>query len=227
MDPSDLPTTRSAFSDIMDVRKRTYLVAFASSGHKARSAEKAGVDPSLPYAWQEDDPQFAEAFEIAERMAVDALNDEAMRRAVHGVTRYKFTRGGEPIRHPDQCVCGHHIDEHTRVGVGAARTFLCPGEDRDDLDARQFFGKPYVEHEYSDGLLTTLLKAHDPRFKDKLQLSGMMGNIALDQLPTEALSRIAGGEHPMAVLASLNEQNNRVQITPGPSDDDSGGSGGQ
>jgi hypothetical protein len=66
-------------------------------------------------------------------------------------------------------------------------------------------GKPggYVRR-YSDVLSIFLLKGLRPdRYKDRVQLQGALANLDLNQLPDEAIERIAKGEHIMSVLASM------------------------
>jgi hypothetical protein len=58
--------------------------------------------------------------------------------------------------------------------------------------------------QYSDKLLIFLLKGAMPdKYTDRRQLKGTLANIDLARLPDEALARIAAGEHPNSVLASL------------------------
>jgi len=66
-------------------------------------------------------------------------------------------------------------------------------------------GQPggYVRR-YSDTLLIFLLKGAFPhRYSDKQEVKGQFAHIDFTKLPDEALSRIAGGEHPTSVLASM------------------------
>lgn len=66
-------------------------------------------------------------------------------------------------------------------------------------------GQPggYVR-EYSDVLLIFLLKGLKPeKYRDRLELKGTLANLDMDRLPDEAIHRLARGEHPLAVLASL------------------------
>ena len=58
--------------------------------------------------------------------------------------------------------------------------------------------------QYSDILLIFLLKGAFPeKYADRMEVKGAMANIDLARLPDEALSRIAAGEHPNSVLASI------------------------
>lgn len=66
-------------------------------------------------------------------------------------------------------------------------------------------GKPggYVR-EYSDKLLIFLLKRLRPdKYAGRIQYPRVVPNIDVSKLPNHALQRIAAGEHPLQVLASL------------------------
>ncbi|MEX2527040.1 MAG: hypothetical protein WEA09_05320 [Gemmatimonadota bacterium] len=189
------------FSHIRNPRKRAFLTAFAATGNRRLASEAAGIHPSTQYGpgWLRDG-EFQHALELARQTAAQLLEDEALRRALHGVRRYRFhARTGEPLLHPDECECGHyrrlHIaDASGRLRCSVPRCVSCSG----------FVGVPYVEHEFSDVLLSLLLKAHSPaRFGDRLDLRGTLAKIDVSKLPNEALRRIRDGEHPLQVLASL------------------------
>lgn len=58
--------------------------------------------------------------------------------------------------------------------------------------------------QYSDTLLIFMLKGAFPdKYADRQEVKGQFAHIDWSQLPDEALSRIANGEHPTSVLASL------------------------
>jgi hypothetical protein len=58
--------------------------------------------------------------------------------------------------------------------------------------------------QYSDTLLIFLLKGAFPeKYSDKRELKGALANIDMSRLPDAAVSRIANGEHPNSVLASM------------------------
>jgi hypothetical protein len=58
--------------------------------------------------------------------------------------------------------------------------------------------------EYSDLLMIFLLKGLRPdKYRDRMEMRGMMGRFEMGRLPDEVVARIARGEHPMAVLASV------------------------
>ena len=185
----------SAFGHIDHPHKRGFLRRYAETGKKRQSARDAGIHPDTLYssAWRNDE-EFQEAVEVARLMAGDLLEEEMLRRAIDGVARYQFnSRTGEPLRHPDICDCGHrrdrHVEEHACV----------------DCSCSDFEAAPYVEHEYSDRLLERLAMAHLPEryATSRLDVSSVAMSIDMSQLPDTAVERIAQGEHPHVVLASI------------------------
>ena len=63
-----------------------------------------------------------------------------------------------------------------------------------------------VIRRYSDVLLIFLLKGLRPeKYKDRMELRGVLANLDLSQLPDHLIERIAKGEHPLSVLASAIE----------------------
>lgn len=79
------------------------------AGHIGRSCAAADVNRSTVAKWRDNNPEFAEAFRQSVKIGHETLKDEAIRRAVHGMRRYKFTKGGEPLLHP---VTGEPYYEH-------------------------------------------------------------------------------------------------------------------
>ncbi|MCH7474353.1 MAG: hypothetical protein IIA27_06745 [Gemmatimonadetes bacterium] len=65
-------------------------------------------------------------------------------------------------------------------------------------------GKPGgTVREYSDILLIFLLKALRPeKYRERVEMHGVLANIDLTKLPDHLIARIAAGENVMAVLAS-------------------------
>jgi len=56
---------------------------------------------------------------------------------------------------------------------------------------------------YSDALTIFLLKGHRPEtYRERVDFHGALASIDLTQLSDDQVSRIARGEHPLAVLAS-------------------------
>jgi hypothetical protein len=61
-----------------------FLEAIRVSGNVRLAASAAGVDRSTPYVRAHRDPAFAAAWAAAEQDAIDTLEAEARRRALHG-----------------------------------------------------------------------------------------------------------------------------------------------
>ncbi|NPV80809.1 MAG: hypothetical protein HPY52_11115 [Firmicutes bacterium] len=83
-------------SEIQHPKKRAFLAAFGQVGNLTQAAEIAGINRNTHYDWMQD-PEYAEAFEVAKKEAADRLEAEARRRAVEGVE--------EPVYYQGQ-VCG-------------------------------------------------------------------------------------------------------------------------
>ena len=66
-------------------------------------------------------------------------------------------------------------------------------------------GKPGgVVREYSDTLLMFLLKVLLPdKYRERVDARGSIATIDLNKLPDELIARIAAGEHPLSVLATV------------------------
>lgn len=78
---------------ITHLKKRAFLLSFAECGNIRRAAEESGVTRRAHYFWLKEDPDYAEAFEDAKEMAIEALEEEARRRAHDGVDKPVFYKG--------------------------------------------------------------------------------------------------------------------------------------
>jgi hypothetical protein len=65
------------------------------------AADSAGICRRLPCVWRENDPDFVEAEQVAMSNFADRLEREAVRRAVRGIRKKKFTGKGEAVIDPD------------------------------------------------------------------------------------------------------------------------------
>ena len=83
----------SEFQHISHIKKRAFLAAFAECGTVTHAAEIAGISRRMVQYWKKDDPEFAEAFRVAEEKAADRLEQEARRRAIEGVPEPVFYKG--------------------------------------------------------------------------------------------------------------------------------------
>lgn len=156
----------SPFSHIDHPKKRAFLSAYRESCNVRLASELAEVSRSSVYRWRDEDPEFADAFELAKADAGDLLKAEAWRRAVDGVEK--------PV--------GFYTGEH---------------------------GGTYVR-EVSDTLLIFMLKGAPPeKYHDRLDVRGTIVHLSSDdlaRLPDPLLARIANGEDPTTVLASVADE---------------------
>lgn len=128
-------------------KQRRFLKAYAECGIVSRSAEAAKIDRCNHYRWlaDPDDPDYANAFTLADEMAINNLEDEARFRAIEGLRKYKFDRGL-----PVYVACDKSHPEAVKFK---------------DEDGKISFARHYYEHDRSDTLLLALLNAaHPERF---------------------------------------------------------------
>ena len=81
------------FNQIQHLKKREFLASYSETGNVTQSAEQVGIDRSTHYVWMKADPEYPALFELATEMAGDKLEQEARRRAVHGVSEPVFYQG--------------------------------------------------------------------------------------------------------------------------------------
>lgn len=89
---------KEQFRKIAHRKKRAFLAAYAECGTITHAAEAAGIDRRSHYNWLNDDPEYAEAFEQAKQMSIEALEKEARRRAIEGVQEPVY-QGGKLVGH--------------------------------------------------------------------------------------------------------------------------------
>ena len=82
----------TAFPEITHIKKRAFLSAYAQLGSIARAAHTAEVNRRSHTNWLQDDA-YAKAFTLAQEMACDMLEAEAIRRAKEGVEEPVFHQG--------------------------------------------------------------------------------------------------------------------------------------
>ena len=86
---------------IRHAKKKAYLKALEATGAITVAADAAGVDRTTPQVWRAKDETFAEAERVSLSNFADRLEKEAVRRAVEGVRKKKFTGKGIPIKDPE------------------------------------------------------------------------------------------------------------------------------
>src|SRR5688572_27281205 len=75
-----------------------FLKQLAAGCTVSSAAKSIGTGRSTVYQWRDADVDFAQAWDDAIESGTDVMEDEAVRRAVHGVDRPIYYRG---------TVCGH------------------------------------------------------------------------------------------------------------------------
>ena len=97
-EPDDL------FDGVEQAKKRAYLMAFSEMGSVCRSAKAAGITRVTAWNWEQvEGPEgdaYRKALAVARRLASEALETEARRRAVEGLRRLRFDKG-VPIIDPE------------------------------------------------------------------------------------------------------------------------------
>jgi hypothetical protein len=74
-------------------KKLAFLSVLAATCNVTASAEAAGIHRKTAYEWRDEDPEFAAAWERAKDMGVEALEDEAHRRAFQGFDKPVYQGG--------------------------------------------------------------------------------------------------------------------------------------
>jgi hypothetical protein len=74
-------------------RKAAFIEELTRRGIVTDAARAAGVHRCTPYAWYEDDAEFAAAWVDAVEQAIDTMESEAFRRAVEGLEKPVFQGG--------------------------------------------------------------------------------------------------------------------------------------
>lgn len=74
-------------------RKEKFLAALAVFGTVTKAAKISGWNRESAYVARREDPDFKDAWDNALEMAWDALEEEARRRAVHGVLEPIYYQG--------------------------------------------------------------------------------------------------------------------------------------
>lgn len=91
-------TTGRRTAELTRAKKAIFLARFAEAGTITAAAKDAGIDRHTHYAWMDADPEYAAGFADAQKQAIDAMEAEARRRGVLGVS--------EPVYHKGEVV-GH------------------------------------------------------------------------------------------------------------------------
>lgn len=177
-----------------DVRYELFLSELAVDGNVTRSAKIAGIERGCVYDKREREPEFAKRWADAIDAFADTLEKEAFRRAVLGVEK--------PIAYQGQFTYVMERDKNGKV------LYDLTDEGETDKDGNPKLtrtprykldenGQPQVVaiREFSDSLLTILLKAKRPKeYRDnaKIELGNAPGEtFKTETTPTQAARTIA------------------------------------
>lgn len=88
-------------------RQEAFLAQYELTCHVGMSAEHAGIQRKQHYYWLTHDPSYRPRFEASDKIAIDALEQSLLQRAMHGVE--------EPVWHQGQ-QCGSVLKYSDRLG---------------------------------------------------------------------------------------------------------------
>jgi hypothetical protein len=195
--------------------ERTFLKILAGSGNITEAAEAVGLARTSLYDHRERHPDFSQAWDSALETFADGIEQEAIRRAVKGVTRYKFYKG-QPVLHPTLCECNHGKRSHEQGGRCQEAGCSCA----------QFQAQPYQEQEYSDSLLALLLKGLRPgTYRDNLGLAPEEIDAYIEQrIAEQAEERVKqitrnGTIHPPAPAPQVSPPPDSPSVGPPPAEE--------
>ena len=83
------------FHHFPNPKKRAFLATFATNGQVVKSAGIVGIDWSSHYYWLAHDPEYVEAYKLANVIYADALEAECSRRGMEGIEEPVFQAGRE------------------------------------------------------------------------------------------------------------------------------------
>lgn len=132
-------------------KKRAFLAAFVETCSITYACKLTGIHRDTPYAWLEEDPEYAASFEKAKKPATDRLIDECVRAAFRGIQKPVIYKGK---------LCTHEVEViNPETGEVTLKSV------------------PLTTREYSDNLKMFLIKAWRPEFRDsyKAEISGANG----------------------------------------------------
>ncbi len=163
-------------------RQSAFLAAFAISGRVGQAAKAARIERTIHYRWLKEDPAYPALFAEARAKAVDAWEDECIRRANEGVFEPNTHQGAfvYPIK-------GYEVDPETGL----------------PMLSRPIYGKkPLGVMKLSDRLLEFLLKGAKPEtYRDRgtVELTGAGGG------PIEIVERLNAARSRLAKLSPTND----------------------
>jgi hypothetical protein len=88
-----MPREPLLFPEITHVKKRALLMAFVQTGSRVKAAHLAQMDDRMHWYWLKTDPIYCEAFERAEQMAGDRVEDRLYTLALEGTRKGVYHQG--------------------------------------------------------------------------------------------------------------------------------------
>lgn len=77
----------SARTNLTPIRQKAFLVKLAETCSVSRACVAARISRTTIYEWRDGNPEFAKSWDAALDVGVSGLEDEAIRRAYHGVVK--------------------------------------------------------------------------------------------------------------------------------------------
>lgn len=100
LNPATPEEAVSPWAEFSNPRQRAFLACLARTYRISDAVRAAGISYERPFVWSKKSPAFKAAVSRAKRMAVEAVESEAVRRAVIGVKKKRFYKG-DPIIDPE------------------------------------------------------------------------------------------------------------------------------
>ncbi|SRR5258708_1976952 len=133
-------------------KQQSFLKFYRECANIKASCKAAGINRQTFYNWRDNDPEFAAQLPEADKEADDTAEFALYDRAVKGIESYVVSQG--KIVYEDIPLLNK--DGTPKLDQYGEQTYM--------------HGKALKERKYSDGLLTTLLKARMPeKYKEKQQ----------------------------------------------------------
>jgi hypothetical protein len=84
--------------------RANFLEAVRSSGNVTQACDAVGLARTAVYAWRDEDPSFADDWEAALTLGIEAMEDEARRRAFAGsdLLMIFMLKGAKPEKYRDR-----------------------------------------------------------------------------------------------------------------------------
>lgn len=145
-------------------KRIAFLAVLGETGNIAMAIRGAGLSRVGAYMWRRDDPEFSKEWDEALKLGIEGLEDEANRRAFHGVDKPVFHLGRR---------CGEWVDANGQpVEWDEKRKKWINGKG----EPTEATFRPHAIREFSDTLAIFLLKAHKPeKYRERYEHTGPGG----------------------------------------------------